>query len=269
MYSFCAMYSFRMSFCSVPDSRDQSTPCFSATAKYMAHMIDAGELMVIETVTSPRGMPSNRVSISASEKSPRRTCPLRPAPWDIGIEAHQRRQVEGHRQTRLALLQQIAKARVGLFGRGETRELAHGPQPATIHRFVDTAGVGELSRCAQLPRARARPNCSAYRPDRAAARSGCGTAGSPSGEPPRRHCRWSTPKVVTFWPRKHLPKLSPRSRIVRAVQIRRRPEMWNRRKEEEQPPHPSRPRLSTQHATCQTATRQGDKSNVQCSESPH
>ena len=39
------------------DSRAQSTPCFSATARYIAHMTDAGELMVIETVTSPSGIP--------------------------------------------------------------------------------------------------------------------------------------------------------------------------------------------------------------------
>ncbi len=68
MYSFCAMYSFRMSFCSVPDSRVQSTPCFSATARYIAQMTGAGELMVIETVTSPSGMPRKRVSMSSSEQ---------------------------------------------------------------------------------------------------------------------------------------------------------------------------------------------------------
>ena len=53
MYSFCAMYSFKMSFCSVPESLLQSAPCFSATARYMAQITGAGELMVIETVTSP------------------------------------------------------------------------------------------------------------------------------------------------------------------------------------------------------------------------
>src|SRR5947209_1815095 len=62
------MYSFKMSFCRVPEIFCQSTPCCSATAKYMAHRIDAGELMVIETVTSPSGMPRNSVSMSASEE---------------------------------------------------------------------------------------------------------------------------------------------------------------------------------------------------------
>ena len=67
MYSFCAMYSFRMSFCKVPESVAQSAPCFSATARYMAHNTAAGELMVIDVVTPASGIPSNSVSMSASE----------------------------------------------------------------------------------------------------------------------------------------------------------------------------------------------------------
>src|ERR1039458_6668276 len=68
MYSFCAMYSFRMSFCSVPESRAHGTPCCSATARYMAHNTEAGELMVMETETSPSGIPRKRISISSSEE---------------------------------------------------------------------------------------------------------------------------------------------------------------------------------------------------------
>src|SRR6266853_1380698 len=67
MYSFCAMYSLRMSFWSVPDIVFQSPPCFSATARYIAQMTAAGELMVIEVVTLARGILSKRTSISASE----------------------------------------------------------------------------------------------------------------------------------------------------------------------------------------------------------
>ena len=67
MYSFCAMYSFRMSFCSVPESVFQSAPCFSATARYMAQITAAGELMVIDVVTPASGIPSKSVSMSASE----------------------------------------------------------------------------------------------------------------------------------------------------------------------------------------------------------
>src|SRR6266496_5474299 len=49
MNSFCAMNSLRMSFCSVPPSFLNGTPCFSATARYMHSRIAAGELIVITT----------------------------------------------------------------------------------------------------------------------------------------------------------------------------------------------------------------------------
>ncbi len=67
MNSFCAMNSLRMSFWIVPDSVFQPAPCRSATTRYMAKIIAAGELIVIEVVMSPTGIPSNSVSMSASE----------------------------------------------------------------------------------------------------------------------------------------------------------------------------------------------------------
>ena len=68
MNSFWAMYSFSASFWSVPLRRSQATPCFSATTRYIAQMMLAGELMVIDTLTSPNGMPANSVSMSSSEE---------------------------------------------------------------------------------------------------------------------------------------------------------------------------------------------------------
>ena len=56
-----------LTFWVVPEILFQSAPCFSATARYIAHRIDAGELMVIETVVFSRSMPSNRISMSSSE----------------------------------------------------------------------------------------------------------------------------------------------------------------------------------------------------------
>jgi hypothetical protein len=80
MYSFCAMYSLRMSFCRVPDTLPAiSTPCFSATARYIAKRIGAVELMVIEVVTSPNGMPSNSASMSARESMATPHLPTSPA----------------------------------------------------------------------------------------------------------------------------------------------------------------------------------------------
>src|SRR5258708_1069120 len=49
MYSFCAMYSLRMSFWSVPERFLQSAPFSSATTRYIAQRTLAGELIVIDT----------------------------------------------------------------------------------------------------------------------------------------------------------------------------------------------------------------------------
>ena len=68
MYSFCAMYSFRMSFWVVPPSAVHGMPRFSAAARYIAQMIAAGELIVIEVVIWSSGMPSSSISMSASEE---------------------------------------------------------------------------------------------------------------------------------------------------------------------------------------------------------
>ena len=67
-YSFCATHSSRISFWTVPEIRDQSAFCCSATAGHIRRNHGAGESMVIDTVTSPSGMPLKRISISSSEK---------------------------------------------------------------------------------------------------------------------------------------------------------------------------------------------------------
>src|SRR5436189_1684238 len=69
MYSFCAMNSLRMSFWIVPEIFFQSAPCCSATTRYIAKIIDAGELIVIDVVIdgSSSGMPSNNRSMSFSD----------------------------------------------------------------------------------------------------------------------------------------------------------------------------------------------------------
>src|SRR5918993_6018328 len=69
MYSFWAMNSLRMSFWIVPEIFFRSAPCCSATTRYIAKIIDAGELIVIDVVIfgSFNGMPSNSRSMSFSE----------------------------------------------------------------------------------------------------------------------------------------------------------------------------------------------------------
>ena len=78
-YSFCAWYSFKMSFWRVPESAARSTPVRSATPTYMASTGAAGELIVMDVETRPRSMPEKSVSMSArvSTATPARpTSPL-------------------------------------------------------------------------------------------------------------------------------------------------------------------------------------------------
>ena len=94
-------------------------------------MIAAGALIVIDTLTSPRSMPSKSVSMSSSVSI---ATPSRPtSPSDarrVGVVAHQRRHVERGAQAGLAVVEQVAEALVGLLGGAEAGELAHRPQAA-------------------------------------------------------------------------------------------------------------------------------------------
>jgi hypothetical protein len=67
IHSFCAIYSFKMSFWMVPPSCESGILRFWAEAIYMAKIIAAGALIVIEVVILPSGMSLKRTSISSSE----------------------------------------------------------------------------------------------------------------------------------------------------------------------------------------------------------
>ena len=144
MYSFWAM-NFRMSFWIVPESVFQSAPCCSATARYIAKIIGAGELIVIDVVMPAREMPSNSRSMSARVTTLTPHLPTSPSEssW-IGIASHQRRQIERDAEAAAARLQQALETLVGLFRRPEPRELPHRPEPAAVAGRVDAARVGKI-----------------------------------------------------------------------------------------------------------------------------
>ncbi len=66
-HSFCAMYSLKMSVCSVPLSLVMSAPWRSAATRYITKAGTAGPLIVIDVVTSCSGMSLNSRSMSAAE----------------------------------------------------------------------------------------------------------------------------------------------------------------------------------------------------------
>src|SRR4029453_17523253 len=113
IHSFCAMNSFSMSFCMVPPSRLHATDCLSAMARYMASATDAGQLIVLEAVTSPSGMPAKRRSKSAAGAG------------GVGVVAHQRAHGERGGEPPLALGQPVLEPRVGGLRAPEPREHAH------------------------------------------------------------------------------------------------------------------------------------------------
>ena len=141
-----ATYSFSTSFWAVPETFSRATPCLSATATYIATRTGAGALIVIEVETRSRGMPSNTVSMSASESIATPTWPTSPAarsssessPIWVG-----RSKAVG--QARLALAEQELEALVRRLGRAEAGVLADRPRPAAVHRRLDAAREGVLA----------------------------------------------------------------------------------------------------------------------------
>ena len=74
-----ATYSFRMSFCTVPDKRAIGTPCRRATAAYSASRMIAVALIVIDVDTWPSGMPSKSSDMSSIVSIATPTRPTSPA----------------------------------------------------------------------------------------------------------------------------------------------------------------------------------------------
>src|SRR5208337_2288722 len=99
MYSFCAMYSLRMSFWMVPEIFFQSAPCFSATTRYMAQSTLAGEedLHIFERVDGHAALADFAFAGRV-----------------IGVVAHERGQIKGNGEPAAAAFEEILVALVGL-----------------------------------------------------------------------------------------------------------------------------------------------------------
>ena len=75
----------------------------------------------------------------------------------VGVEPELGRKVEGDREPRLPLREQIAIAGVRLLGRGEARVLADRPGAAAVHVSVDPARERRGARRLELGRRVLRP----------------------------------------------------------------------------------------------------------------
>ena len=79
------MYSLRMSFWVVPESLSQGMPRFSALTRYIAQIMGAGLLMVIDVVTWSSGMPSKSTSMSASDETATPHVPNSPSAFGSSV----------------------------------------------------------------------------------------------------------------------------------------------------------------------------------------
>ena len=84
---------------------------------------------------------SSTVSIATPSRptSPRRAASRESWPIRLGMS-------NAVREARLAVVEQVAEALVGLLGGAEAGELAHRPQPPAVHRRVHAARERELAR---------------------------------------------------------------------------------------------------------------------------
>ena len=138
MYSFCAMYSFRMSFCRVPVSVVQSAPCRSATTRihgqdHRGRRVDrhrGADVLQPDPVeqtlhVGKRGNADAALADFATRQGM------------VGIAPHQGRQVEGDTETGAPGRQQFLVTPVGVRRRSESGKLPHGPEFAAVPVGVD------------------------------------------------------------------------------------------------------------------------------------
>ena len=146
------MYSLRMSFWTVPgDLRPRHALLLGDGDVQRQQRWPAVALIVIDVQTLVRA-------------GCRRRAPPCRRGWDrdadaahlplrlgrVGVVAHLGRQVERDRQPGLALLEQVAEARVRLLGGREAGVLAHRPEAAAVHGRLDATRERRLARPAKV-----------------------------------------------------------------------------------------------------------------------
>ena len=144
MYSFWAMYSLRMSFCIVPDSVAQSAPCCSATTRYIAKIIGAGELIVIDVVTSPSGMPRRALHVGQRGDADAALAHLAQRQRMVGVAPHQRRQVERDAQPGSAGVPAAAGSARWCLPASRNRRTGASSRACPIAGGMNAAGVRKL-----------------------------------------------------------------------------------------------------------------------------
>ncbi len=155
MYSFCAMYSFRMSFCSVPARRVQSAPCFFSDSQVhrpqnARRRVDGhrnGGFLEIDSV-------EKCLHVLKRVDGHTTLAHLAFALGIVRVTPHQRRQIERDGKPASPVRQQVFVALVRLLRAREAGELPHRPQLSAIPAGMNAARVGRLTRQRQVQRLR-------------------------------------------------------------------------------------------------------------------
>ena len=151
MYSFCAMYSLRMSVWIVPRS----------SAAGDALLLADGD---VERKQDRRGRVDRHRGRDLAQRDPleerlhvgervdrHALAPdLAERTGMVGVVAHQGRHVEGSGEAGLAVVEQVAEALVRLDRSAEAGELAHRPELAAVHRRIDAARERVDARIAEV-----------------------------------------------------------------------------------------------------------------------
>ena len=145
MNSFCAMYSFRMSFCSVPAIFVQSPALLLDRhqvhgPKHIGGRIDGHRNAGLLQVDSGE----ERFHVFQGVDGHPALAHLPFALRSIRVITHQGGQVEGDGKTAPAIGQQVSVACVGLLRCGKTGELAHSPEFAPVASAMDPPRVRGL-----------------------------------------------------------------------------------------------------------------------------
>ena len=92
----------------MPDSVVQSAPCCSATTRYIAKIIGAGELIVIDVViVAERDAVEQRLHVGERRDADAALAHFAERERVVGVAAHQRRQIEGDAQAGAARREQL------------------------------------------------------------------------------------------------------------------------------------------------------------------
>ena len=153
MYVPRAMYSLRMSFCTVPESFARAIPrSFGDDDVHREQRRRRRVDRHRRRHLVERNLGEQRVHVVDRVDRDAHAADLAQRARRVGVEAHLRGEIEGDGEPGLPGGEQRPEARVRLARGAEARVLAHRPQPSAIHRRLHAARERKASGIVQVAR---------------------------------------------------------------------------------------------------------------------